>query len=66
MTDIATKLRDWGHPDWFFVTTDLLSDNQDVRFEAAAEIERLRRALEQIDAVAVSKKAGAPSQRESP
>lgn len=44
--DIVERLRDWGHPDWFYVTTDLLSDNQDVRLDAADEIERLRAAAQ--------------------
>jgi hypothetical protein len=43
--DIVDRLRDWGHPDWFYVTPDLLCDNEDVRREAADEIERLRSRL---------------------
>ena len=46
MSDIVERLRDWGHPDWFYVDTELLEKNQHVRFEAADEIERLRAVID--------------------
>jgi hypothetical protein len=45
MDNIVERLRNWGHPDWFYVNTDLLSNNLEVRMEAAEEIERLRAML---------------------
>ena len=41
MSDLVERLRDWGHPDWFYVDTNLLEENQSVRLEAADRIEAL-------------------------
>lgn len=48
---LAKRLRDWGHPDWFYVDTDILENNQSVRFEAAEMIELIAASLRHSEGV---------------